>query len=281
MPDSLRFQAAHQFALHQVGDALGILRGFCCLLELVGQRLGEGEDLRVVFGDAVFLDHAGAAGLGEFGQGAGDFGLPLFVDYQREQVGLGEIAIVVRLFFRAHAVGLAFVGVVEARLLCDLAAGFDDVDLASDFVFQRFADEAERIYVFDFCFGAELFLAAGTHADVGIAAQGAFFHVAVADAGVEDDLFQASQIFVGFVGRGEVGLADDFDQGDAGAIEIDGRFFFGIGETFVQALAGVFFEVDAGDADFLLAASEGTSMKPNSASGLSYCEIWYPLGRSG
>ena len=108
-----------------------------------------------------------------------------------------------------------------------------------------------------FCF--ELFLAARTHADVGIAAEGAFFPVAVANAGVEDDLLQASQIFVGLVGRREVGLTDDFDQGHAGAVEIDGRFLFGVGEAFVQALTGVFFEVDAGDADFLLVAFEGTS----------------------
>ena len=156
-----------------------------------------------------------------------------------------------RLLFRAHAVGLAFVGVVEARFLRDLAAGFDDVDLASDFVFERFADEAEGIDIFDFGLGAEFFLAARTHTDVGVAAQRAFFHVAVADGGVEDDFLQARQIFVGLVGRGDVGLADDLDQGNAGAVEVDGGFLVGIGEALVQALAGVFFEVDAGDADFL------------------------------
>ena len=160
-----------------------------------------------------------------------------------------------RLLFRAHAVGLAFVRVVEARLLRDLAAGFDHVDLAVDFVLQRLADEAERIHVLDFGLGAELFLAARAHADVGIAAQRTFLHVAVADAGVEDDFLQARQVFVGFVGRSDVGLADDFNQRHAGAVEVDGSLFGGVGKAFVQALAGVFFQMDARDADFLLGPS--------------------------
>ncbi len=163
----------------------------------------------------------------------------------------------------------------------NLAAGLNDVDLASDFVFEGFANEAERVYVLDFCFRAELFLATGTHADVGIAAQGTFFHVAVADAGVKDDFFQASQIFVGFVGRGDVGLADDFDQGDTGAVEIDGRFLVGVGEAFVQALAGVFFEVDAGDADFLLAALGGNLDETELGEGLVVLRDLVSLGQVG
>ena len=152
--------------------------------------------------------------------------------------------------------------------MCDFAAGFEDVDLASDFVFQRFADEAEGIHVLDFGLGAEFFLAARAHADVGVTAQRTFLHVAVADAGVEDDFFQAGQVFVGFVGRGEVGLADDFDQRDAGAVEIDGGGFARasepseVAEAFVQAFAGVFFEVNAGDADFFVLFSVSLGFRP-------------------
>ena len=56
-----------------------------------------------------------------------------------------------------------------------------------------------------------------------------------------------------------------------------------VGKALVQALARVFFEVHAGDADFLFAAGSSScprpsfksiSMNPCSASGLSYCEIW-------
>ena len=54
------------------------------------------------------------------------------------------------LLLRAHAVGFAFVRVVEASLLHDLAASLDHVDLARDLVDQRLADEAERVHVLDF-----------------------------------------------------------------------------------------------------------------------------------
>ena len=58
-------------------------------------------------------------------------------------------------------------------------------------VFQRLPDEAERIDVFDFGLGAEFFLSARAHADIGIAAQRTFFHIAITDTGVQDDLLQA------------------------------------------------------------------------------------------
>jgi len=57
------------------------------------------------------------------------------------------------------------------------------------------------------------------------------------------------QIFVSLVRRGDVGFADDFDQRHAGAVEVDGSLFVRVGKAFVQALARVFFEVHAGNAD--------------------------------
>ena len=60
--------------------------------------------------------------------------------------------------------------------------------------------EAERINVLHFRLGAEFLLPARTHTDIGIATQRAFFHIAIAHPGVKDDLFQAGQIFVRFLG---------------------------------------------------------------------------------
>ena len=160
------------------------------------------------------------------------------------------------LLLGAHAVGLAFVRVVEAGFLGDLAPGFDHANLPLNLILQRFADKAERVDVLHFGFRAKFFLSARSHADVAIAAQRTFLHVAVADPGVEDDLFQAGEVFVSFIGRSNVGLADDFDQRHAAAIQIDGRGFRGLGEAFMQALAGVFFQMHAGDADLLGAATD-------------------------
>jgi len=94
-------------------------------------------------------------------------------------------------------------------------------------------------------------LSEGTHADVGIAAQGALLHIAVAHAGVEDDFLQAGEVLVGFVGGGNIRLTDNFNQGNAGAVQVDGGFLSGIGKALMQALARVFFEMKACDADLV------------------------------
>src|SRR5579872_7607366 len=112
-----------------------------------------------------------------------------------------------RLLFGAHAVSLAFGGVVEAALLRDFSAGLDNLDVPLDLVLEGFADKAERVNVLDFGLGAEFFLAFGFDADISVTAKRTFFHVAIAYAGVEDDFLEASEIFVGFVGRSEVRLA--------------------------------------------------------------------------
>ncbi len=233
---------------------MGLLAALAAASNWSASALRDGEHLRVLLGDAVVRDHALAPGFRKFGQGIADFRLPLRIHHQRKQVGLGEITVVVRLFLGAHAVGFAFVRVVEAGFLRDLAAGFNHANLPLNLVLQRFADKAERVDVLHFRLGAKFFLSARPHADVAIAAQRTFLHVAVADPGVEDDLLQAGEVFVSFVGRSDVRLADDFDQRHAAAIQIDGRSFRGVGEAFVQALARVFFQVQAGDADLLRAA---------------------------
>ena len=74
-----------------------------------------------------------------------------------EKIRLGEIAIVVRFFLRAHANGVAFGLVPEARLLNETAAGFEDADVTLDFVFEGFLEETKRVEIFDFDFGAEFF----------------------------------------------------------------------------------------------------------------------------
>ena len=99
--------------------------------------------------------------------------------------------------------------------------------------------------------------AARADADVGVAAQRAFFHVAVAHAGVEHDFLEAREVFVGLVGRAHVGLADDFDQRRAAAVEVDVGARGGVGEAVVEAFAGVLFHVEAGDADAFCAVAVG------------------------
>jgi len=62
-----------------------------------------------------------------------------------------------RFFFGAHRDGVAFGLIPEAGFLRDAAAGFEDGDVALDFVFERFLQKAEGVEVFYFDLGAEFF----------------------------------------------------------------------------------------------------------------------------
>ena len=84
--------------------------------------------------------------------------------------------------------------------------------------------------------------------DVGIDPQAAFLHVAVGDAEVVQQQFQLGEIGLGLGRRAHVGLADDFQERRAGAVQVDAAVGLA-GHFVVHALAGVFFEVGADDAD--------------------------------
>ena len=173
---------------------------------------------------------------------------------QRRQIGLGEIAVIVRLLLRAHGVGAALVRVPQPRLLHNAPARFDHFDLALDLVLQRRADEFEAVDVLHFGLGAEFFLPSWADADIRVAAQRTLLHVAVGDAGVEQDLLQSRQVLEGLVGRADVGLADDLDQRRAAAVQVEIGVRGGVGKPLVQALARIFFHVHARDADLLRSA---------------------------
>ena len=122
------------------------------------------------------------------------------------QVGVGEIAVVVGFFFGAHRPRFAAFGVIQPRLLHYVAAGFERVNLARDFVFNRLFHEAERVDVFEFGAGAEFALAGAAHRHICIAAQRALLHVAVRDVEVSHQRMHLAQVGGGFGRRAHVGI---------------------------------------------------------------------------
>src|SRR5947209_44752 len=166
-------------------------------------------------------------------------------ELERQQVGVGEIAIVVRLFLGAHRAGLALIGIEQPGLLLDRAAILQDADLAPRLVVDRLADEADRVDVLDLAAGAER--SAGlSHRDVEVGAQRAFLHVAVAGAEVTQDRAQLRHIGARLLRRAHVRLRDDLHQRHAGTVEIDQRH---ARMLVVQRLAGILLEVQPFDAD--------------------------------
>ena len=74
-----------------------------------------------------------------------------------EKIGLGEIAIVVSLFFRTHRDSVAFGLVPQARFLREAASGFEDADVALDFVLESLLQVTEGVEVFYLDLGAKFF----------------------------------------------------------------------------------------------------------------------------
>ena len=113
----------------------------------------------------------------------------------------------------------------------------------------RLFEEAEGVEVLDLAARAEL---VGTHRPdrhVGVAAEGAFLHVAVADADPLDERVECLRVGHGFRGGPHVGLGDDLQQRRPGAVEVDAAHAV---EVLVERLAGVLLEVRAGQLDDLL-----------------------------
>ena len=170
----------------------------------------------------------------------------------REQVGIGEVAVVVRLLLVAHRSGLVALGVVEASFLDHLAPGLDDVDLALDLVGDGPFDESERVDVLDLRARAEGPGSGRAHGHVGVAAKRPFLHVAVADAEPPDqgvDLAHAG----GRLGRAvDDRLGHDLEQRRARPVEVDpGR----APEPLVHRPAGVLLEVGADELDVAAGAA--------------------------
>jgi hypothetical protein len=96
-----------------------------------------GQHAGVIGREAQFAFHSAALGIGQFGQAFAAFFEERVVEFQRQQVGIGEIAIIVRVLFGAH----------RPRFPCrDRTAGFparllppilDQIDLPPRFIFDR------------------------------------------------------------------------------------------------------------------------------------------------
>ena len=199
------------------------------------------------------------------------------LNHHRQQVRAGEVAVVVGFFLAAHGTRLVLVRIVQAGFLHHLAAVFDQLDLALHFVIDGFFDEAERVDVLDLGTGAECGLADRPYRDVAVAAQRAFSHVAVADAEVTHQRVDGLHIGHGLLGAADVRFGDDLQQRGAGAVQVDAAHAV---EIFVQALAGVFFQVRAGDPDALAGAVfQGDIQMPFADDGMVHLAGLVALGQ--
>src|SRR6185295_19703485 len=168
---------------------------------------------------------------------------------QGKEIGIRKIAVVLRIFLRAHGARFIPVRVIEARLLLDRAAAFEDLDLARRFVLDRLFHEAELREVRDLAAGAETGIARLPDRDVGVAAERTFLQVAVADPDPDHQRVKRARVGDRFGGAAQFRFGDDFQQRRASAVEVDAAH---LGEVLVQRLAGVLLEMGAREPDGLL-----------------------------
>ena len=103
------------------------------------------------------------------------------------------------------------------------AALFDDVDLRFHLIINRLLQKAERIEVFNLAAGAEFGLPFGAHRHIGIHAERALGHIAVANIQPRDQAVQRFGISHRLGRRAHFRLGNHFQQRRAGAVQINAR----------------------------------------------------------
>ncbi len=176
---------------------------------------------------------------------------PTLVDNDGWQVGLREVAVVVRVLLAALGDGYTFVLDPAPGLLRDALAAGDELTLTLLLVLERAIDGAEAVHVLDLYLAAELLGAERADGDVGVAAEVALLHVAGANVEVAKDLTQLDQVGAGFLRRAHIRLADDLHEGDAGAVYVHEAVGLAGRALDVEQLGRVLLQVDAGNTDAL------------------------------
>ena len=161
-----------------------------------------------------------------------------------------------RVFLGAHGPRLAAPTIgrrVEQHCgLLYLATVLDQVDLPLDLAVDGLLQELETVQVLDLAPGAVRH-AGLSHRHIGVAAEAAFLHVAVADAQPHHQRVQRFRVFGRFGAGAHVGLGDDLQQRCAGAVQVNAGL---AGVILVERFAGIFLEVGAGEAHLVSGVSE-------------------------
>src|SRR5690606_28205511 len=175
----------------------------------------------------------------------------------RDQVGVGEVAVVLRLLLAPPRGGGAGVLVEVPGLLHHAPARGQHPALAFDLVAYGTLDRAQRVDVLGLGPGPPLRGAARHQRDVDVAAQRALLHAHVGDAEGADQVAQFADVGAGHQG-GQVagvldGLGDDLQQRNTRAVVVDGGVLGAVdaagGPADVRGLAGVLLHVDPFDVD--------------------------------
>ena len=232
------FDTAENLADDEVGYCAG-RHALRRLVEIFRDLAVFHQHLRILFGDAPLAGvpcHTRIRQLGQLGAQRLDL---LVRSSDGHQIGVLEIAIIVRVLFGAHAFGHTGFLVIPAGFLHHRFAAFDQIDLAVKFVRHRFGDMSERVHVFDLGAGAELVGADRPHRNVDIAAHGTFLHPAIRHPNGAHQQLQFFHVLANFVHAAEIRLGHDLNQRHTAAVVVHK----GVAVA-VHQLARILFDMD-------------------------------------
>ena len=146
--------------------------------------------------------------------------------------------------------------------------GLQHFALALCLEFDRALHVLETVQVLYFGTCAEGVAAFRADADVRIATQTSFFHIAVAYIQVTNQASHLHQVIVRFLRTTDIGLAHDLYQGNSCTVQIHKRVE---GVHVVDAFASIFFQMDAGDVDVdLRHAERSRGVDPDLSTGTNW-----------
>src|SRR5450759_1321068 len=128
------------------------------------------------------------ARIGQLRQSRAQLFNPGLNDSERRQVRLGEVTIVMRLFFAALRYRYALCFYPTSCLLMNSLPGTRHRYLPLRLVFKCALDRTKTIHVFDLGLDTQLLLSPRTNGNVGIATQASLFHTSRGYTKVDQDL---------------------------------------------------------------------------------------------
>src|SRR5579862_3863730 len=178
----------------------------------------------------------------------------------RYQIGLGEVAVVLRLLLGADRRRVLVRGVEMERLLLDDVPGLVHADLARDLPLDPLGGEVERVHVLQLGTRAELVATGGPHGDVHVEPHRALLELRIREPELDDCLPQELQKALRRVGVAPCSRPDSATW----------TFFAASSSRCARMIPTV-----------ISPSGVGTASVPLEQRGSSYWLIWYALGRSG
>ena len=249
-------------AQQPVGNCLAVLSGLNCFIKVFSHSLGRNDLGSIIFRQTMLAHQACLTLSRQLRQSFADTLNPGIVQLYRNEVRLREVTVVMCFFLRTHGQSYAVSFIPGTGFLNNVAAVFQNLFLALNFIVDSALQSTEGVQVFDFGTGTEFLSAFGHDGDVSVAAQAAFLHFAVANIGIFQNCFQVFHVSTSFGSTTHIRLGYDFNQRYACTVVVNcGGVGGADGCAAVVQLACILFHVDTGNADaFMLAVNNNVDM---------------------